>query len=167
MPGTGALPWAASHARAIPLFDYAARPPLGRQPTLVPRRWPDKDTTGALDFVLDARDWLTASGLRIVTVTATSVPGDLAVATPLATGGLVTVWLSGGTPGQLYTVTVALALSAAQFLSVPVDLFVPLDAVTLPIPPAQTGPGTLAQAITGTGGAVLTDSAGNPISLAP
>lgn len=73
----------------------------------------EKDPDALLDYTVSWVDWL-AEGETISTVEAFAEEG-LTLATPAAeSGGVVTVWLSGGTVGRTYRVTVRVATSAGR-----------------------------------------------------
>ena len=63
-----------------------------------------KDPDATLDYVLDWTEWLGAFGDTIATSSWT-VPDGLVKVTESNTSVLATVWLSGGTDGQAYSVT--------------------------------------------------------------
>ena len=69
-----------------------------------------KDPQAVLDYAQDWTAWLAAAEtISTVTVTAaaglTVAPGPTPPA-PVAAAGVVTYWLTGGTEGQVYAVTV-------------------------------------------------------------
>ena len=72
----------------------------------------DKDTDAVLDYVFDWSNWL-ESGETISSHTIT-VESGITVDSSSESGGLVTVWLSGGTSGSNYTVACKIVTSASR-----------------------------------------------------
>jgi hypothetical protein len=62
----------------------------------------EKDPSATLDWVFDFSDWL-ATAETISSVVWTVSPGLTVGATP-NTGTNATIWLSGGSPGKIYSV---------------------------------------------------------------
>lgn len=81
--------------------------------------WPDRNLADELDYTLDMSDEV-VTGDSITAVTATVIPsGTLQVARtagpPLyVTGTSVIVWLSGGSPGQVYLVRLIVTLLSGR-----------------------------------------------------
>ena len=77
--------------------------------------WIQKDPADALDYALPWADWLAGDTLQTVTwtvpagLTKDSQSVNLAPVTvdgvEYAASTVATVWLSGGTPGEIYTIT--------------------------------------------------------------
>lgn len=61
------------------------------------------DVSAVLDFAWDWSNWLSASE-TIVSSTATASPG-ISINSTSNTSSKVTVWISGGSIGRMYTVT--------------------------------------------------------------
>ena len=76
-----------------------------------------RDPQSVLDYVLDWSAWL-AAGETIATVVLTTSPAGLTVGAPAPatsnTTTTVTVWLSGGTVGQTYTIGCRITTSAGR-----------------------------------------------------
>jgi hypothetical protein len=62
----------------------------------------EKDPHAILDYQVDWSEWLGADTISTSTWT---VPAGLTLEAETETGTTATVWLSGGTAGQSYTVT--------------------------------------------------------------
>lgn len=72
-----------------------------------------KDPDAVLDYVLDWTSWL-ASGETITGTPAVTVESGITKDSQSNTGTIVTVWLSGGTAGQNYTVAVKVTTTDAR-----------------------------------------------------
>lgn len=70
-----------------------------------------KDPNAVLDYTFDWQRWL-QSGETISTVTVTGT--NVTIDSNSETGGVVTVWLSGGTAGTEATVAVKIATSDSR-----------------------------------------------------
>ena len=63
------------------------------------------DPEAVLDYAVDWTDWLGAGeGIASTTWTATGLTVGTGAYVPTESGGVTTVWLSGGTAGTTYTV---------------------------------------------------------------
>lgn len=62
-----------------------------------------KDPDAVLDFAIDWSTWLASS--ETVSTSTVTVSSGLIKDSDSESGGVVTVWLSGGTAGQAYAVT--------------------------------------------------------------
>ncbi len=72
-----------------------------------------KDPDADLDFVFDWSSWL-AAGETISSETITAATGitlGTGAKAPSESGGVITVWLSGGTAGTIYTVACKIVTS--------------------------------------------------------
>lgn len=65
----------------------------------------EKDPDATVDFVVDWFDYLAGLDDDTITAAAFTVPAGLTKVSEDHTGTNATVWLSGGTAGQRYTVT--------------------------------------------------------------
>lgn len=63
----------------------------------------DHDPDAVLDYSIDWSDWL-ASG-EVISTSAWTVPTGITQDTATKTDSVATIWISGGTAGQIYTVT--------------------------------------------------------------
>ena len=157
MPTTAAHVWRPSAARSITLdaFVPVPRGTIAAAPALL--SWPLKDPSDLLDYQFDIAPALLGNdGDAIATLdiaVAPSANGDLAIASTAADGTRAVVWLSGGQPGTVYTVTLTIGTQAGRTIARSVLLPVAI----LAIPP--TMPTTL---LTSTG-MPITDQNGNPI----
>jgi hypothetical protein len=62
-----------------------------------------KDPDSTMDFNIDWEEWLEGDS---ITTSSWSVPAGLVVTgTVFAASGLATIWLAGGTVGDIYTIT--------------------------------------------------------------
>lgn len=70
-------------------------------------RWPDKDPNAILDYELDWSAWLIAANSDTIATSTWIVPDGLtrALAGDSHNDTSAVIWLSGGTAGQLYTLT--------------------------------------------------------------
>lgn len=74
----------------------------------------DKDPSAVLDYKFDWSDWL-ASGETISTKTVTPENGITVDSSSITdTNASVTVWLSGGTAGNVYDVACRITTSASR-----------------------------------------------------
>ena len=62
----------------------------------------NKNASAVLDYNLDYSTWL---GTDIIASAAWQVPAGISATSNTATTAVATVWLSGGTPGNVYRVT--------------------------------------------------------------
>ena len=122
-------------ARFVPLFRYAGIGQHGPPPPPLPRRWPDKRASDVLDYGLDCREFLAGVDDAINGFTLAVLPAsaDLQVERLASFDGLLIAWLSGGAPGlcvtrwtlslrsgQCLVADVAIVVSAAPPLLMPV-----------------------------------------------
>lgn len=68
-----------------------------------------KDPDANLDYAWDWTSWLPDGDT--ITSHQVTVPDGLTLGTTTLTGAIVTAWISGGTPGELYTVTCRITTS--------------------------------------------------------
>src|SRR5947209_7556406 len=118
MPTTAAHVWRPSAARTITL-DAFVPVPRGTAATLpAPLSWPLKDPGDLLDYQFDIAPALIGNdGDAISTLDIEinpSCPGDLALASAAADGSRAVIWLSGGEPGTIYTVTLKIGTQAGR-----------------------------------------------------
>ena len=73
----------------------------------------NKDPDAVLDYAFDWSSWL-ATGETISTRTITVQSGLTQPSTDTESSGVVTVWLSGGTPGTDYDVACKIETSASR-----------------------------------------------------
>lgn len=66
------------------------------------RTW-EKDPSAVLDWAFNWTNWLSAA--ETISTATVTVQGGLTKDSQSVAAGVVTVWLSGGTLGDLYTVT--------------------------------------------------------------
>lgn len=75
--------------------------------------WPAKDPNEVLDYDIDWTDRLEA-GETISTSTFTVVEGTVVIDSDSDTGGVTTVWLSGGTEGEVCVILNRIVTSAGR-----------------------------------------------------
>ena len=157
MPATTTHVWRPSAARTITLdaFIPVPRGIAASAPALL--SWPLKDPSDLLDYQFDIAPALIGNdGDAIATLDISITPsaaGDLALSSTAADGTRAVLWLSGGQPGTVYTVTLTIGTQAGRTIA----RSVLLPVVTLAVPPAAVN-----ALLTNTGVAV-TDQNGNPI----
>lgn len=91
--------------RAIPLGG-------GLLPAELPPRWPDKPAGAMLDYSFDVSPLLASPMDRIVTADVVALVCVVRGVT--AQGGLVTVWLAGGAPGQSDKVSITVTTACGR-----------------------------------------------------
>lgn len=120
---------------------------LANPRALLPLAWPNRAPDDQLDYTLDCTAWLADAADTLAAVTATIVPQDAPTAlSPVylaAVGGLITVWLASGTPGETYTVKLAGTTNGGRAFAFQVSISVidPIGAWPMPptIPTLITG----------------------------
>lgn len=80
---------------------------------LLPLRWPDKAAAEVLNFGFDATALLASAVDTLVANIA--APGQQLIA-QVVTGGIVVIWLGGGTPGTDNEVDLRLAAASGAFV---------------------------------------------------
>ena len=148
--------WLPSADRTIPLFRYAAAAPIGRQPTALPRAWPDMAAGDVLDFTVDCSGWAADTGDPVASAAATVVPADIAVLAVRVVGALAVVWLAASAVTGPHTVTVTITTVSGQVVNAPVALLVDPG-----LPAAILAPGQFAAE----SGVVLTAENGAPLFI--
>ena len=71
-----------------------------------------KDPDAILDYVFDWSDWLQSD--ETINSKTITVPTGITLESEAESGGLVTVWLSGGTAGTNYIVACKITTSSAR-----------------------------------------------------
>ncbi len=157
MPTTATHVWRPSAARTITLdaFVPVPRGTVASTPALL--SWPLKDPSDLLDYQFDIAPALIGNdGDAIATLDIAinpSNPGDLSLSSTAADGTRAVLWLSGGQPGTVYTVTLTIGTQAGRVVA----RSVLLPVATLAVPPLPAG-----TILTNVGG-VLVDQNGNPV----
>ncbi|MBW4089884.1 MAG: hypothetical protein HIU82_02075 [Proteobacteria bacterium] len=103
--------WTPSPARTIRLWDYAGGAPIGRLPTVLPLRWPDKPAAAVLDYTLDVSALL-APGDAIATTAVT--PSGVTMPASAVLGGRLIVWLAGGVSGTDNTIDITITTQSTR-----------------------------------------------------
>jgi hypothetical protein len=83
----------------IPLWDTAGLAPRNALPSALPLRFPDTPSGMTRDFTLDATA-LQTIGTDTLTLTINAIGGGLVLVASVVRGGLVTLWLTTGAPGD-------------------------------------------------------------------
>ena len=157
MPTTAPHVWRPSAARTITLDAFI---PVPRGATAAPPAllcWPLKDPFDLLDYQFDIAPALIGNDGDVIATLdiaiSPSAAGDLSLASTAADGTRAVLWLAGGQPGVIYTVTLTIGTQAGRTIA----RSVLLPVVTLALPPVVSA------AIQTGFGAALTDQNGNPI----
>ena len=153
--------WKPSNARTVVLDAFI---PVPRGSTAVappPLNWPTKDPSDVLDYQFDiTRAVVGNDGDAIATLDVTvepNNPGDLTMNSATADGTVAVLWLAGGQPGTVYTVT--LVITTVNGRTIQRSILLPVLCLSVSaVPPTSL--------ITDSG-VVLTDQNGNPILTSP
>jgi hypothetical protein len=133
----------------VPRGSTAVAPPL--------LNWPTKDPGDVLDYQLNISPALIGNeGDSIATLDVSITPdnpGDLTLNEVQADGPSAVLWLAGGQPGTVYTITIMLSTINGRAL----QRSILLPVLYLSVPPVP------ANAIDTTTGVALTDQNGNPV----
>lgn len=100
--------------------------------------WPEAEPSDDLDYSLDVSAALDEVNDTIASVAVSVAPsgsGEMSPHDVSFSGGVITVWLSGGAPTRAYGVQVAVTTAANRRLSYFVSIFVSADTAVLPVPP--------------------------------
>jgi hypothetical protein len=133
----------------VPRGSTAVAPPL--------YNWPTKDPGDVLDYQLNISPALIGNeGDSIATLDVSITPdnpGDLSLNEVQADGPSAVLWLSGGQPGTVYTITIMITTINGRAL----QRSILLPVLYLSVPPVPDN------AIDTTAGVALTDQNGNPV----
>lgn len=77
--------------------------------------------TDNLDYSLSFAAWIDADD-AVTTATVTATPPGLTLTTPVVADNVVTVWVTGGTAGQLYEINYDVTTQAGRVLTRSVSL---------------------------------------------
>lgn len=151
-----------SRVRTIVLDGLLPRPrgtpvlPLGQY--CLPA-WPAKDPADVLDYAFDIAPALCGNAGDAVATLDVAInpgnPGDLSLASAAADGLRCVLWLKGGQPGTVYTVTLKIGTQNGRILA---------RSVRLPVLALANGVAPPDALLTDTG-APLVDSLGEPIEV--
>jgi hypothetical protein len=146
-----------SSARAVLLDAFIPVPRGSVAVAPPPLNWPTKDPNDVLDYQLNISPALIGNeGDSIGTLDVFISPnnsGDLTLNDAQADGPSAVLWLSGGQPGTVYTVTIMITTINGRALRR--SILLPVLLLSVPsVPPS---------AIDITAGVVLTDQNGNPV----
>jgi len=153
--------WKPSAARTVVIDSFVPVPRGSIAIAPPPLNWPAKDPIDVLDYQLDISPAVVGNdGDAIATLDVEVAPsnsGDLTVNRVTADGATAVLWLSGGQPGTIYTVTLMITTASGRALQ---------RSVLLPVLPLSTPPVPSNALNTDEGGA-LTDQNGNPVLTSP
>lgn len=149
--------WKPSSSRLVTL-DAFVPVPRGSSVTLPPPlNWPAKDPGDVLDYQFDigpAIQGNEADGIAGLEISvAPDDPGDLEITGVSADGARAVLWVSGGQPGTVYTVTFLVTTLSGRTIS---------RSVLLPVM-SLSSTVAVENAIQISEGIMLTDQSGNPI----
>ncbi|HEY7579407.1 MAG TPA: hypothetical protein VH855_17575 [Acetobacteraceae bacterium] len=159
MPTTASHLWKPSTARTVVLDSFIAMPRGSTAVAPPPLNWPTKDPADVLDYQFDISAALVGNdGDAITTLDVTiepANPGDLTLNSATADGPLAVLWLSGGQPGIVYTVNLAIGTANGRVI----NRAILLPVLYLSVPPVPPN------ALVTDAGIVLTDQNGNPVLI--
>lgn len=153
--------WKPSDSRTLVIDSFVPVPrgTTALAPALL--NWPAKDPNDVLDYQVDIAPALIGNeGDAILGVDASVSPseaGGLRVDSVLADGSCAVLWMSGGRPGGVYTIT--LSITTANGRAIQRSVLLPVIALSTPV--AEGG------SILLDSGLSLTDENGNPVLAVP
>ena len=161
MPTPATHVWKPSSARTVVLNSFIPVPRGSTAVALPPLSWPTKDPIDVLDYQFDIGPAVVGNDGDTIATLDVAVqpgnPGDLAVNSTAVNGNVAVLWLSGGQPGTVYTIT--LTITTVNGRTVQRSILLPvLSLSTLPVPP---------DALVTDAGVVLSDQNGNPVLASP
>jgi hypothetical protein len=149
--------WKPSSARRVTLDAFIPVPRGSASAVPPPLNWPTKDPADVLDYEFDISPALAGNeGDAIATLTiniSPNAPGDLVLNSAVIDGAVAVLWLSGGQPGSVYTVTVLITTTSGR--TIQRSILLPMLLLSQPPVPAN--------AIQTSAGRVITDQNGNPV----
>jgi hypothetical protein len=114
--------WTPSQRRTVRWIDYQALGGMGVMAAKAAMQWPIKRAADADDFVVDYSGLLTDCGDTLTGVSVTCSPSDLTVVWAATFGTNAVAFLSGGTAGQDYSVTVTATTAQGRVVNSIVQL---------------------------------------------
>ena len=151
--------WRPSNARYVQIDGFIATPRGPQVPPATPLIWPAKDPGDTLDYVFDIMPALTANlGDTIATLDVVINPanaGDLTLVSANADGTRAVLWLTGGQPSIIYTVSINVTTSGGRALA---------RSISLPVVALASVPAPVS-ALTMPNGQPLTDPTGTPLTI--
>lgn len=151
--------WKPSTARTVVLDTFIPVPRGSAAIAPAPLNWPAKDPADVLDYQFDISPALVGNdsdGIATLDVTIEPAnPGDLTLSSATADGPVAVLWLTGGQPGIVYTVNLAIGTTNGRTIS----RAILLPVLYLSIPPVPSN------ALVTDSGIVLTDQNGNPVLI--
>lgn len=152
--------WKPSSARRVTLDAFIPVPRGSAPAALPPLNWPSKDPADVLDYEFDISPALVGNEGDTIATLAVSIspnaPGDLVLNSASVDGAVAVLWMSGGQPGSIYTVTIAITTTTGR--TVQRSILLPVLLLSQPPIPAN--------AIQTSSGLVITDQNGNPVVTA-
>ena len=152
--------WKPSNARCVVLDAFVPVPRGSAAVAPPPLNWPTKDPVDVLDYEFDISPALIGNDGDAISTLDVSIspdgPGDLVLASAVADGSVAVLWLSGGQPSTIYTVTIAIGTINGRT----VQRSVLLPVLLLSQPPIPSN------ALETNAGVVITDQNGNPVVTA-
>jgi hypothetical protein len=149
--------WKPSNARTVVLDSFIPVPRGSAVVAPPPLNWPTKDPADVLDYLFDISPALVGNdGDAIATLDVTiqpANPGDLTLKSATIDGAVAILWLSGGQPGTIYTVNLAVDTMNGRTLNS--SILLPVLYLSVPLVPSN--------ALITNIGVVLTDQNGNPV----
>ncbi len=152
--------WKPSSARRVTLDAFIPVPRGSAPAAPPPLNWPSKDPADVLDYEFDISPALVGNEGDTIATLAVNIspnaPGDLVLNSAAVDGAVAVLWLSGGQPGSIYTVTIAITTTSGR--TVQRSILLPVLLLSQPPIPAH--------AIQTSSGLVITDQNGNPVVTA-
>ncbi len=152
--------WKPSSARRVVLDAFVPVPRGSAASAPPPLNWPTKDPADVLDYEFDISPALVGNEGDTIATLAISIspnaPGDLILNSAAVDGPVAVLWLSGGQPGSIYSVTISITTTNGR--TVQRSILLPVLLLSQPPVPAN--------AIQTNSGVVITDQNGNPVVAA-
>jgi hypothetical protein len=151
--------WKPSTARTIVLDTFIPVPRGSAAIAPPPLNWPAKDPADVLDYQFDISPALVGNDADAIATLDVTIepanPGDLTLNSATADGPVAVLWLSGGQPGIVYTVNLAIGTTNGRTI----NRAILLPVLYLSVPPVPSN------ALVTDAGVVLTDQNGNPVLI--
>lgn len=149
--------WKPSDSRVVVLDSFIPVPRGATFAAPAPLNWPAKDPDDILDYQFDIAPAVIGNdGDGIATLDVTARPdqaGDVEITKVTADGPRAIIWVAGGQPGLVYTITISITTVSGRAIN---------RSILLPVMALAT-PAVLQNAIQTSEGFMLTDHSGNPL----
>jgi hypothetical protein len=149
--------WKPSESRVVVLDSFVPVPRGATFAAPAPLNWPAKDPEDVLDYQFDIAPAVTGNdGDGIATLDVTARPdhaGDIEITKVTADGTRAIIWVAGGQPSIVYTITMSITTVSGRSIN---------RSILLPVMALATQ-AVLQNAIQTSEGFMLTDHAGNPL----